>query len=265
LGDVNFQKEQGIIIKRIPLTEIHCAVRDKDFILEDEDIVVGSNAMPTKDWHKGTVLSWITQFLYGMGAGFFVSAYLFDKHNIAYTDFYEFLAVGNIKANAPVVKDIITKLIKGADGILSGKPRSTVVHEFGNVYRDYEEASFFSVGHDKDIFYAEFLEVTKEFLSSRGQKFDEDEIKEIFEYQKARTPSYKPLPKTKIHFEYNSPEYFERYFDKKIPIIKSPQVLVIENVKDYNGNKEEFARDMIRRRRNNAVLYNAKLVNDVVD
>ena len=40
----------------------------------------------------------------------------------------------------------------------------------------------------------------------------------------------------------------ERYFDKKIPIIKSPQVLVIENVKDYNGNKEEFVVKTLEKR-----------------
>ncbi len=262
VGDNKFQNEQGVMIKRIPLTEIHCVVRDKEFILEDEDIIIGSNSMPTKDWQRGTILSWLTQFLYGMGAGFFISNYLFDKHNVFYTDFYEFLADKNWNVHTLVIKSIVDNLIKGAEDILNGKPRSTVVPEFGMVYRDYEEACFFAVSHDKDVFYNELFELIKEFLSLRGQVFNPDVIKEVVEYQKARTPGYKPLLGKEFHFEYNLPEYFEKYFKDRIEIVKSSQVLLLENAVDYDNDKEEFARDMIRKRRNNDILYKAKWSSD---
>lgn len=260
VGDVNFQKEHGMIIKRIALTEIHCAVRDKDFVLEDEDIIVGTNTLPTKDWQRATVLSWLAQFLHGMGASFFISNYLFDKHNISYTDLFEFIADRKIQANVPIVKGVVDKLWKGTEAILAGQPRSTVVPEFGNVYRDYEEACFFAVADDKDAFYAEFFEVIKEFLSAKGKQFDESELKEVVEYQKARTPSFKPMLANEFSFKYNLPEYFENFFEEKISIVRTPQVLVVDTSKEYGCDREEFARDMMRKRRNNAVLHKAKWV-----
>lgn len=258
VGDVNFQKEHGLIIKRIALTEIHCAVRDKNFVLEDEDIIVGSNAMPTTDWQRATVLSWVTQLLYGLGAGLFISNYLFDKHHVSYTDLYEFIADRNFTANVPMVKGIIDGLFKGTWDILGGKPRSTVIPEFGDVYRDYEEGSFFCMSHDKDVFYAELFEIIKGFLLLRGHQFSVDVLKEVVDYQKARTPGYKPLLTKELSFEYNLPEYFEKYFENKIDILKSPQMLFLENAMDYSGDREEFARDVIRKRRNNDILYKAK-------
>lgn len=257
VGDVNFQKEHGMIIKRIALTEIHCAVRDKNFILEDEDLVVGTNTLPTKDWQRATVLSWLAQLLHGMGASFFVSNYLFDKNNISYTDLFEFIADRKIQSNVPIVKGIVDELWKGTEAILAGQPRSTVVPEFGNFYRDYEEACFFAVADDKDAFYADFFEVVKELLLLNGKKFDVCELKEVVEYQKARTPTYKHVSKKEFSFEYNIPEYFEKFFEKKTSIVKTPQTLIVDS-KDYNGDREEFARDMMRKRRNNAVLCRAR-------
>ncbi|MBI4141551.1 hypothetical protein HY484_01345, partial [Candidatus Woesearchaeota archaeon] len=73
---------------------------------------------------------------------------------------------------------------------------------------------------------------------------------------------YKPLLGKVFHFEYDLPEYCENYFKDRIEIVKSSQVLLLENAVDYDNDKEEFARDMIRKRRNNDILYKAKWSSD---
>ena len=76
LGNPDFQKEHGLIIKNIPLTEVHGVVHNKNSVLETEDMVVETNTMSVEDWQRGSVLSWFSQFSHGLGAGFYISNYL---------------------------------------------------------------------------------------------------------------------------------------------------------------------------------------------
>ena len=255
LGNPDFQKNHGVIIKRIPLTEVHCAVHNKNSVVEHEDIIIGTNTMSTEDWQRGSVLSWFSQFSHGLGSGRHISDYLFDRHNVNYTDFYEYIGDRNMKVNTPIINGIVNDLHERTELILQGHAHSVVVPEFGNVYWDPEEASFFGVSDNKDKFYNEMFELTREYLIGLGKEFDEDELREVIEYQNARTPDYFSLEERTFNFDRNIPEYFSRFFNGEVELKRIPQTMTLSEDRKYNGDKKKFATDIVRRRRNNEILY----------
>lgn len=261
LGNPDFQKEQGMIIKTIPLTEVHGLVHGKDIISENEDIVIETNTMPVGDWQRGSVLSWFSQFSHGLGTGFYVSNYLFNRHHVDYTDFYEYVIDRRMQTDTPITREIVDRLHNGTELILQGHPRTTVFPEFGNVYWDREESSFFKVSDNKSQFYTEMFELARAYLTELGREFDEEELKEVVEYQSARTPDYFPLEKRTFHFDRNIPEYFDRFFDGRVELKRIPQTMALSEDRGYAKDKMSFAKDIMRRRRNNEILYKVEFKN----
>tara|TARA_Y100000310_G_scaffold221576_1_gene223174 strand:- start:32487 stop:34511 length:2025 start_codon:yes stop_codon:yes gene_type:complete len=256
LGNPDFQREHGVIIKPLHLTEVHGLIHNEEgFVEEIEDVVVGTDSMPTEDWQRGSVLSWFSQFSHGLGAGYHISNYLFDRHNVNYTDFYEYIIDRGTQASTPITREIIDGLHNGTELILQGHPRTTIVPGFGNVYWDHEEASFFKVADNKSQFYTEMFQLTKSYLTELGRAFDEKELREVIEYQNARTPDYFSLEKRTFSFDNNIPEYF----NGEAELNRTSQTMVLSEDRHYNGDKITFAKDVMRRRRNNEIMLKVKL------
>ena len=261
LGEPNFQRKHGVIIKSIPLTEVHGVVHDEGYVQETEDIVIGTNTMPVKDWQRGSVLLWFSQFSHGLAAGSHISDYLFDGHSVNYTDFYEYIMDSGMQADTPITRDILSDLFTGTELILKGHPRTTVVPEFGNLYWDREEASFFKVADNKNRFYAEMFQLAKTYLTELGREFDEEELREVVEYQSARTPDHFPLEQKTFHFKHNIPEYFDRFFDGKVELKGISQTMALSEDRGYVGDRVSFAKDILMRRRNSKILYEVEFKN----
>ena len=107
-------------------------------------------------------------------------------------------------------------------------------------------------------------ELAKEYLDTIGVHYDEEELKEVVAYQKARVPDYKALKKQKYYFNYNIPEYFDTYFlvDQRCKLSRIPQIIILADTKDYNGDKKTFAKEIIiYGRKSNRILYSVKWFN----
>lgn len=244
LADKEYQERFGIVTKRIPLNEVHAAVRPQELVKEYEDIIVSTNSMPIEDWRRSTVFAWVMQVFHGLKLGFYILNYLSDRHNVKYTDFFEYVA--QMKMPDGILRNEILSFYKVTDQILQEKERCRVLPDFGPIYWEQEEACYLNISNNKKGFYDEMHELVKEYLDSIGRDYDKEELREVIEYQEARVPDYKPLEKQEYYFKYNIPEYFAAYFsENQQKLIKRPQIMKLINPKDYNGDKETFAKEII--------------------
>ena len=75
--------------------------------------------------------------------------------------------------------------------------------------------------------------------------FDEEEIKEAVLYQQCRIPHLNAAPKKEVSFNYNFPRYFDTLLtDFPEPLLSQPQKIII-NQTDFQGNKQEFSREVV--------------------
>lgn len=247
LARQEYQDKFKISTIRIPVNEIHCSVHVQETVVEYEDIVVSTASMPVEDWKRAVILSWVMQLLHGLKLGFYILAYLVDRYHIKYTDFLEYISLLEIKSDrVKILKSEVSTFYRLLDSILQGNPRARVMPDFGSIYWGIKEASYLSISEQKDDFYDEMSEVVKGYLSAIGVDYDTEELEEVIEYQRARIPNYKSVERAEYRFQRNIPEYFDKYFLESRPSLSlKPQRMNLSDIKDYGGNKKDFAREIL--------------------
>jgi len=64
MGDFEYQKEHGFVIRESKVVNIHGSYLETDGVYETQKIVVATNTMPEDDWVKARVFSWMAAFLH---------------------------------------------------------------------------------------------------------------------------------------------------------------------------------------------------------
>ena len=247
LAEPEYLKKFGIVTQRIPLTEIHGAIRSTDLVTEYEDIIIATDSMPLADWRRMAIFSWVTMLLHSMKLGFFVLYYLHQRHGIQYSDLINYIAEGRMApGTGQALREEVVEFETQLDRILQGHGRGRHLPEFGGIYWDEEEASFLRISAKLGQFYDELLVLLREFLTDKGIGFDEDELVEVVQYQRMRIPGHHRAATNQWKFRFNVPEYFGTCFRQDAqPLLVKPQLLTISTPKDYQGNKAGYARETI--------------------
>lgn len=256
----DYQKKYGLRFVRVPLNEGHGAVRAADIPPEYEDVVISSDYMPLEDWKRSAMFSWLAQAMAGLKLGYFMLIYAVDRYGVRHIDFLEYLAAKKMPAECAFLRGLMDWLYSLADSIAAGKARTLILEDFGNIYWEFEEAFYLRAMEGKDDFYADMLIAFKDFLKGVKPGFDAAEAEEIVKYQRLRVPELGKLKPERALFEYNVPEYFEKYFSPdKCSLRRSAAAADLYEAKDFNGDKKTFAREMILfGRKSNRMLYPVK-------
>jgi putative methyltransferase len=208
MADPEYQKRFGIVTKRIVLTEIHGAIRTPDLVTEYEDVIVTTDSMPLQMWREMVLFSWLTMVMHSLKVAFFVTLYLTHQHQKPFTDFITFLM--SYGSRYPLMARELREFNSQIDRLLEGGGRGRVVSGYAPIYWDEEEASFLRVSECADAFYAELLDVTRDFLNCNDIAHREAELIEVMRYQRLRIPTANDEP-LRVHvFSRNIPEYFDR-------------------------------------------------------
>ena len=209
-----YREKHGIITRHLIMTEQHYKIHGMDDIEETEEVIVGTNTMPTPDWERSVLYSWYFQVLYSLRAGIFPMLYLQFDHKLEATKFVEYLI--NV-ANGPTFTNIDTMFKETLASILSGGSRDLIL-EGSPIYWPVEEVAFLMISENKDAFYEEFRVLLVEYLLNQDIEPDREKISEVMLYQKCRVISQNQEPET-ISLSYNLPQYFEdlcQYKDAKL-------------------------------------------------
>jgi putative methyltransferase len=246
LADSQYLKKFGIVTKRIPLTEIHGAIRQEGLVTEYEDIIITTNRMPLEKWRSMAVFSWVTMLLHSMKVGFFVMYYLHDRYGIKYTDLIGYICDRRMPPGVgSILREELAEFDSQLDRILGGHGRGREIPVYGGIYWDEEEASVLRISEELDEFYDEMLVLVREFLREKGISWDNVELTEVVQYQRMRMPSSYPLTIKEWRFNTNLPEYFDTCFrsDAK-PLMAKSQIMAL-HPKDYQGDNPRYAKETI--------------------
>ena len=135
------------------------------------------------------------------------------------------------------------------EGLLSGKPQSVFLDEFGNISWQIEEATFLRLSGNLSEFYRELGVLVKELLSSKGATYEHEELSEVLSYQFTRIASLDPTQPREWHFSRNLPEYFDQLMSNLPADIQQRSQTLTVSLTGCEDNKEdnkvEFARQVI--------------------
>jgi putative methyltransferase len=246
LADPAHQRRFGIETRRLRLTEIHGAIRPEGSVVEHEDVIVATASMPVGEWRRMAVFSWLLMVLHSLKLGFFVLAYLADRHRIRFVDLVAWLAAGRMPAaTGALLRAEMAAFERQCDRLLAGHGRGHALPEFGAIYWDEEEASFLRLARDLPRFWDELHACLRAFLDERGVAHDPAELAEAIRYQAMRIPAPTPPAVTEWTFEWSFPEYFETLFrEDHAPLCRARQRLRVTPT-DWDGDLARWARETI--------------------
>ena len=236
----------GVQTRVIELTEIHGQVRTGEWVKEQEEIVIGTAAMPTADWRRALTFSWVTMVMHSLKLGFHVVAWLVDRFGIRHSDFLEFVARGEFAANEfPRITSELATFGEKIDRLVAGEGRGCVMPAYGGIYWDEEEASFLRLSADFDGFYEELRGLVVEFLEQRGVAFAADELDDVIRYQSLAIPRPDGRVRTVAHFGHAVHDYFEALFSTTPMPLERGRCTVEAMQPDFGGELPRFARETI--------------------
>jgi len=257
MAEPEYMEKFGIRTVKSELHEIHSDIREPGVVPEYVDLVVETKAMSPEVWQRMWSLAWTTMLFHGLKVAYYVMNYLRDRHGVRLIDFLQFfsqerMAPGTgamMRAEIGHWRDLLAAMTRGAG-------RGAVMPDYGPIYWQQEEASFFRLAEDWDRFYDEMKDVVKQLLTGRGIAFDEDELAEVIRYQRMRMPAPEPPIINQWQFTYGVPEYFEQGDAGKRPQLRKSLQRLEVAVKDFRGNKEAFAREgLLWSRKSDTILH----------
>jgi radical SAM superfamily enzyme YgiQ (UPF0313 family) len=242
MGDFEYRRHFGIETRRILLTEIHGSVRE-DILSEYQSIVIATNSMPFDNWREMMLLSWFTMTFFSLRLGYFILIYLRNRFDVESMEFINFLLHGNESA---IITSEVAIYRSHLDNFLLGKTgRGVVVQEYGEIYWDVEEASFFRVVSQLDDFYQELTALVKKFLNKREIIFNEEEVDELILFQKICIPRPKSNISDNFNFKWNFPEYLNSLeLNQKGDLQEKQQICHVSGT-DFENDLIKFSKEVI--------------------
>lgn len=246
LAEPEYRRTHGLVTQNIVLQPIHSSFRDPGWIDEIEETIVGTATMPTPDWRRASVFSWMTMLLHSLKIGFFLMGYLSDRFKLEHVDFVRFIAEEQMKPGlGAMLRRQIARGNDLLDGILSGQGRGCYAAEYGELYWEFEEFAFLEIAKDLDRFYAELSDVVADYLTSRDVAFDADELADAIAYQDLRIPRrYGPV-RRRHEFRFNMPDYFAARWSAHPIAVRPAHVVMDVRQTDFGGDGIEYARQVI--------------------
>lgn len=257
LADPGYIAEFGIEVRQVKALPVHGSLANPDWVAEYEDILTATRDMPTADWQRMLVFSWMVMLLFSLKLGFFLLAWLRLRHGVPYSALPLWLA--ELKADPvrhPLIADIVEGFRRKSQGLLQGEGRGTEVPGTGGIYWEEEEAAYLKLMRKKGAAFAELRDLMGRFLDERGAAFDARELDEVVLYQKCALPNLEGPAKRAVQFSSNLPQWFEKLFDEDRPSLQTvTQTLEIESV-DFDGDLARLAREVLLWGRKSGRLLN---------
>jgi len=258
-GDKAYQEKFKIELTKVPLSEIHGAVRPGYLLTEYEDIITKTESMSREDWKRMTIFSWVLQVFHSLKLAYYVMIYLHLRCGVKYSDFIKFVSEKQMsKECGSILRSEVEKFEKQVENILAQKGRMQVLREYGDIYWDEDEASFLKLSEKLGDFYQDLHAIVKDFLSKQKVEYSPEELVQVMEYQRLRIPPQQGTSlEGKKTFSYNLPEFFDNCFTSHhVPLKKAVQIVELVEPRDFKGDRREYAKQIILWGRKSGTILN---------
>jgi hypothetical protein len=230
----------------MPLNEGHGAIRPPDLPPEYERVVVGTHSLPSEDWRRCAVASWLMQALIGLRLAYYVVLVLVDRFHLPYMFLVRAICEAFRDTPVPgVLARGVADLYAMADRITQGRPRTQILTEFGDIYWEPEEAFYLGVSGDLQSFYADLGTMLLGILRERRIAADERLIQDVVLYQQARVPRHGVARVEPVTLRFNIPQYFDGYFAEPRHALRETPCIVRPDPSACYPDTKTFARHVI--------------------
>ncbi len=244
MGDPEYMTTHGIKTIRVPI-HLRYVTPSSNPITEYHDIVIETSEMPLKDWKRAYMFAWAIQCLHGFNLTQHISIFLHHALGVSYREFYQGL-LDHMAANPDSLMGREHHAIQEImDDVIAGGSWDVVIPKFGNVVWPPESASFLNFAVERDTFFAEIEDFLTSFIKSAGLDLGQSLLRDLISYQ--RHMMLAPGPQGgQIELEFDLHDYIEKcYLDKATECRESKHTLEIVAHKDYGGDLETFAREVV--------------------
>ncbi|MCG6536720.1 MAG: hypothetical protein L7F78_18940, partial [Syntrophales bacterium LBB04] len=160
------KKKYGIVIRESKVINHHSGLDDDDEVQEKQQLVVGTNTMPGKEWVKARTFAWMTGLLH------------FDKllhvpllilHKLLSVGFKELISLFlEVDESSPIISEVRSFFLMKATEIQNGGLEYSESKKWLNIWWPADEITFINICAvgKLDNFYAEAEHAMKRFMAN---------------------------------------------------------------------------------------------------
>ncbi len=241
MGDKKYQEKYGVITAIVPASMVH-SVPDPDEVQEYDEIVIGTESMPTEEWKRACLFSSALQCFHCLGLLQYAAILAYSEHGKSYAQFYnDLIKFGEDNPNTVLGRELnfVKKII---DGVTKGGSWECVNKKFGDITWSIEEGLFLNIVCEKKLFYSELKKYLTTYLNE-----DENKIFELLDYSDKMIidPFCKNTMELELNYDFN--KYFADFYKgtDKPELAKRKNILHFEKIKEYNGDLKTYATEII--------------------
>lgn len=199
---------------------------------EAVEMVVGTASLPAAEWQTAFIYGFFVCALYFYRLAFFITNWLRHEWGVEPAEFLDFVfdSARREPDAYPVLSGAIALLEGHSEQILAGGRLLTTVPGLGDTaFLPQEAATAFLLKREATL-YEELTRLTRRFGETALLPIDDQLLREIVAYQRARVPGFSRPPDSPIEFRWNLPEYFASIVSTgdPVPLVRCPASMLVE-------------------------------------
>jgi radical SAM superfamily enzyme YgiQ (UPF0313 family) len=248
MGDPEYQKKYGMEIIETEIINIHGSLSEtREEILEMQQLVVATAAMPREDWVKTRTLCWMTAFLHFDKVLQIPLILVHETSSISYRDLFEAFLNADEK-RFPVVTQIRNFFIDKARDIQNGGAEYCHSAEWLDIFWPADEYVLIKLCKEEtlDGFYREAEQLLVDFMKSKFAELPRELLHEAVELNHKLIKL--PFQKQDLEFEtsHNIWEFYQRALVGETMILeKKPLINRINRTKIMYNSWDDWCREVI--------------------
>lgn len=237
-----YVERNGIKSVRMPILLAHSTPEAE--LSEYQNVVVETNSMSREDWHRTYLFYWAVQAFHCLGLASHVAMLFHKQFGVRYSDFFEKLInYFSVDETSLIGREIVATRNVVFQSTNGGR-LDIVNPKFGEIYWPLEEASFLNFVTEKKRFFEEIRIFIGVLAQDFGSPIDSALLDDIVLYQSSLVKD-PYVSESSICLRYKLHEYFSGLRDEKTMLSNSPSRLKIKGDKNFAGDFESYAREVV--------------------
>lgn len=248
MGDEAYQKKYGLVLVEASLVNVHGFLGEGDAgVMERQQLVVATAALPKTDWVRERVFSWMTALLHFDKMLQIPFIALHELYSVGYRELVEAFSEGELSA-CPVLSDIRSFFKEKAEEIQRGGCEYCRSERWLGIWWPADELVFIRLCAEGllDSFYEEAQGILEEMLSSRSPRMDLDLLRESLHLNRALLRLPFRTEKPVLALNHDIPQFYQSVLrGERIAPRKGSFLYRIDRDSDAWPTWEQWCREVV--------------------